>query len=189
MNKIFQLLLITCITFTATISAKETTTEERAPIDIRRTTFIVNDADKSLALYRDALGLKVIYDQVISTPMENGEIKKRRLVFLKANNAFVGVLGLLQYFHPLKPQRQEKFDEPVPGDPITVINVDDLDKVWPAVVASPDVTVIDKPKLVEYPRGNGEKIRVKQTMIQDADGYWLEVNQLFDKPAGGASKK
>ena len=189
MRKLLQVLLVTCVTLTTSLTAKEMPPEERAPIDIRRTTFIVNDAEKSLALYRDALGLRVIYDQMISTPMENGELKKRRLIFLKANNDFVGVLGILQYIHPLKPQRQEKFNEPVPGDPITVINVDNLDAIWPAVVASPGVKVIDKPELVIYPRGNGEKIRVKQTMIQDADGYWLEVNQLFDKPATSKNLK
>ena len=86
--------------------------EARIPVDVRRTTLLVNDTDKSLALYRDALGLTVIYDQLIESPMENGETRSRRLVLLQANDDFIGVLGLLEYIHPKKPQRQDHFDEP-----------------------------------------------------------------------------
>jgi uncharacterized protein YceK len=40
---------------------------ERIPTDIRRLTIIVRDMDKSLALYRDVLGLKVNYDIMTTT--------------------------------------------------------------------------------------------------------------------------
>jgi hypothetical protein len=40
---------------------------ERVPTDIRRTTIIVRDMEKSLALYRDVLGMKVNYDTVVQT--------------------------------------------------------------------------------------------------------------------------
>lgn len=157
--------------------------DQRISVDIRRTTFIVNDIDSSLKLYRDALGLNVIYDQMINSPMENGEIRKRRLVLLQANDTFIGALGLLQYIYPEKPQRQEKFDEPVPGDPIIVMNVSDLDTRWQAVEKSPKVAVIEAPHHVEYPRADGGKIAVMVSMIRDPDGYWLEINQLLDAPA------
>ncbi|MBU3023530.1 VOC family protein [Aestuariibacter sp. A3R04] len=156
---------------------------EQIPVDIRRTTFITNDTEKSLKLYRDALGLKVIYDQMINSPMENGETRQRRLVLMRANDDFIGAVGLLEYIHPKKPQRQEKFDEPVPGDPIVVINAKDLDKRWDKVAASPGVTVIESPEIVHYPRANGGKIAVNVSMIRDPDGYWLEINQILDEPA------
>ena len=38
---------------------------ELIPVDIRRTTFVVRDIDKALALYRDTLGLTLLYDQLI----------------------------------------------------------------------------------------------------------------------------
>ena len=44
---------------------------ERIPVDIRRTTFVVHDIDKSLALYRDALGLTLIYDQLIGGDVDS----------------------------------------------------------------------------------------------------------------------
>jgi len=163
--------------------AEPVSEDQRIAVDIRRTTFIVNDIDTSLKLYRDALGLNVIYDQMINSPMENGETRKRRLVLLQANDTFIGALGLLQYIYPLKPQRQETFDQPVPGDPIMVINASDLDERWPAIEKSPKISVIEAPHRVEYPRADGGKIAVMVSMIRDPDGYWLEVNQLLDAPA------
>ena len=175
--------LISAVLCVHCVAAAPVDTAERIPVDVRRTTLIVNDADQSLALYRDALGLRVIYDQMINSPMDNGEERKRRLVLLQANDDFVGVIGLLQYIHPLKPQRQEHFDEPVPGDPIIVINASDLDERWQKVASSPGVQVVDAPSIVEYPRADGSKIKVNVTMIRDPDGYWLEINQLLDAPA------
>ena len=183
MKKLISLLAFSFLTLSSPIFAKPVPIDQTIPVDVRRTTFIVNDAEKSLALYRDALGLTVMYDQMINSPMDNGETRQRRLVLLRANDDFIGAIGILQYIHPKKPQRQEKFDEPVPGDPIMVINAKDLDTRWAAVASSPGVTVISEPELVVYPRSNGGTISVKQTMIRDPDGYWLEVNQILDKPA------
>lgn len=183
MKKLFTLIVYSFLIFTSSVYAKPVPMDQTIPVDVRRTTFIVNDAEKSLALYRDALGLKVMYDQMINTPMDNGETRQRRLVLLRANDDFIGAIGILQYIHPKKPQRQEKFDEPVPGDPIMVINAKDLDERWSAVASSPGVKVISAPELIVYPRSNGGTISVKQTMIRDPDGYWLEVNQILDAPA------
>ena len=172
-----------CLLLAACSQAAPVADDERIPVDIRRTTLLVNDADRSLALYRDALGLTVVYDQLIVSPMEEGGERKRRLVLLRANDDFIGVLGLLQYIHPEKPKREERFDEPVPGDPILVINAADLDTRWARVAAVPGVEVVDAPALVEYPRAGGGTIRVNVSMIRDPDGYWLEINQLLDAPA------
>ncbi len=68
------------------------------PLILRRTTLVVRDIEKSLALYQDAIGMEVIYDNIIRRPhkTEEGE-EEIRLVFLKANNSYYGVLGLLEY--------------------------------------------------------------------------------------------
>ena len=183
MNKFLLLIVFITVTLSASIAAKTIAKKQQIPVDIRRTTLIVNDAEQSLALYRDALGLKVIYDQILNSPMANGQTRKRRLVLLRANDDFIGAIGILEYIHPKKPQRKEKFNEPVPGDPIIVINAKDLDSRWQKVIAAEGVVIIDEPEKIVYPRANGGTISVKQTMIRDADGYWLEINQLLDKPA------
>jgi catechol 2,3-dioxygenase-like lactoylglutathione lyase family enzyme len=183
MKTIISIFIVLLLSISTQSLAKKVSDDQQIPVDIRRTTLIVNDAEKSLALYRDALGLTVIYDQMINSPMKNGETRKRRLVLMRANDDFIGALGVLEYIHPKKPQRTESFNEPVPGDPIIVINAKDLDKRWSKVAASPGVTVIESPEIVTYPRANGGKISVNQSMIRDPDGYWIEVNQLLDKPA------
>lgn len=91
---------------------------------------------------------------------------------------------------PRKPKRQEHFAEPVVGDPIVVINATDLDSRWQLVSQAPGIQVITAPHRVEYPRAGGGVINVTMSMIRDADGYWLEINQLHDSPAAaGDSKK
>ncbi len=159
---------------------------QRIPVDVRRTTFIVKDADTSLALYRDALGMQVVYDQVLEAgdPAEPAGYKKRRLVLLRANDDFIGVLGLLQYFAPLKPEHKERFDVPVPGDPIVVINAANLEQIWPRVAAVPGLQVIDEPERIEYPRAGGGTIAVIQSMVRDPNGYWIEINKILDAAAG-----
>ena len=62
---------------------------ERIPVDVRRITLLVRDTDKSLPLYRDALGLKVIYDELIGAttdPAGKTTPPTTRLVLLRAND-------------------------------------------------------------------------------------------------------
>ncbi len=57
-----------------------------------RSTLIVRGIEKSLTLYRDSIGMTLIYDQIIQ---RNG--KEIRLIFLKTTEDLVGVLGLVDY--------------------------------------------------------------------------------------------
>jgi catechol 2,3-dioxygenase-like lactoylglutathione lyase family enzyme len=190
MNRpLVTLIALLTLSLTSVHATAEAVPEERRiPVDVRRTTLLVNDAEASLALYRDALGLTVIYDQLLENPLpdEPDRMFSRRLVLLQANDDFIGVLGLLQYIYPPKPQRQERFDTPVPGDPIIVINADNFDEVWPRVAATPGVKVISAPERIDYPRAGGGVIPVIQTMIRDPDDYWIEVNRILSTPAGAA---
>lgn len=157
---------------------------ERTPVDIRRTTLLVRDIDRSLALYRDALGLKVVYDQVIDG--ENGV----RLVLLRANDSFIGALGLMQRLSP--EERTKAASLPVvhekarAGQVILVINAKDLDQRFPNVRKAPGVKVSAEPHRVEYPSPDGGTIPVMVSMLWDADGYFVELNQILGRPAGSS---
>ena len=59
---------------------------------LRRSTLIVRGIEKSLTLYRDSIGMTLIYDQIIQ---RNG--KEIRLIFLKTTEDLVGFLGLVDY--------------------------------------------------------------------------------------------
>ena len=68
------------------------------PLLLRRTTLIVRDIEASLTLYRDALGMEVIYDEEINRPHSSEDREQRlRLIFLKASHDDVGVIGLIDY--------------------------------------------------------------------------------------------
>ena len=157
--------------------------DQRLPLDLRRTTLVVRDLERSLALYRDALGMRVTYDNVIRTPRaadsDAAAERSLRLAFLQANDDFVGVLGLMEYRKPRKsqPVSELAFE---PGTSVLVFNVNDLDQRWDAVLAVPGVEVLDEPTETSYPSYDGSGvIRVMVSVIRDPDGFILELNQLL----------
>lgn len=185
-SRAIRSLLFACILSSTTAGAEPVSRDQRIPVDIRRTTFVVRDIDKSLPLYRDTLGLNLIYDQVILTDSD-GSGKPRsprtRLVLLRANDTYIGVLGLMQRLDeptppPAKPARASA------GDTILVVNVGDLEERWPKVVATPYVTVDSEPKRVEYPAAGGGVIPVLFSAVWDADGNYIELNKILGPPAG-----
>lgn len=162
---------------------------ERGPVDLRRTTLIVRDVDRALAFYRDALGLKVVYDQVITRPPRPGDPqgveRKMRLALLRANDDFVGVIGLLEYTMPRLEDRPNLAERPGIGEVILVINATDLDQRFERVRATPGVRIASEPQLTTYPAPDGAgTIRVRVSAVWDPDGYFVELNQLLDAAAG-----
>ena len=157
-----------------------------APIVLRRQTLIVRDIDKSLALYRDAIGMEVIYDNIIRRPHKTEDREQQiRLVFLKASDDYIGVLGLVDYEHGnpdhpdhRKPVRKEGF---TPGNSVVLFNTTELDERWPAIAGVPGVEVINAPAYTEYPSYDGTGIiRVRVSRFYDPDGFLVEFNQLID---------
>jgi catechol 2,3-dioxygenase-like lactoylglutathione lyase family enzyme len=180
-RNILTSLLLTCLA--ASTLAAPVPEDERIPLDLRRTTLVVRDIDRSLALYRDALGMKVSYDSHIRTPRDaaSDEAAERalRLAFMQANDDFVGVLGLLQYIKPAKeqPVSDLAFE---PGTIVLVFNVKDLDQRWEAVVNTPGVEVLNEPEKTSYPSYDGKgTIPVMVSVIRDPDGFIIELNQLL----------
>lgn len=183
------LLALSVLAPAATYSAPVPETE-RGPVDVRRTTLVVGSVDRALAFYRDALGLKVVYDQEIVRPPRPDDATKSerrmRLALLRANDDFVGVIGLLEYTSPRLP-------DPPPGDPqrpgigdvILVINASDLDQRFDRVRSTPGVRVATEPYLTSYPSPDGKgTIPVRVSAVWDPDGYFIELNQLLGTAAG-----
>jgi catechol 2,3-dioxygenase-like lactoylglutathione lyase family enzyme len=183
-----------CLTPLLGVHAEPVPAAERLPVDIRRTTFVVRDIDKSLPLYRDALGLKLIYD----TPIGGGVDKDGRavapsvrLVLLRANDTFIGALGLMQRLNvpagtAVPPPEYKKAGV---GQMIMVINVADLEERWPKIAATPHIKVETPPTRVEYPNPAGGVIPVLFSAVWDADGNYIELNKLLGAPAGSAAPK
>jgi catechol 2,3-dioxygenase-like lactoylglutathione lyase family enzyme len=165
---------------------------ERIPVDIRRTTFVVRDIDKSLPLYRDALGLKVVYDQLIGGGVDaagKAIAPSVRLVLLRANDTFIGALGLMQRLNtpPGQAVPPPVFAKAGPGQMIMVINVADLDARWPKIEATPHVKVESQPTRIDYPQTGGGVIPVLFSAVWDADGNYIELNKILGAAAGTAT--
>lgn len=160
---------------------------DQNPLDLRRTTLVVRDIEKSLALYRDALGMSVEYDQELTSPglaMRHGADgqNRSRLVLLKANDNFIGMLGLWQFLD----QTEMDTAEPdaadfTPGEIVLLFNSKTIDVTFPAAAAAPGVKIIGAPKERRYPSPAGE-IVVMVSMLTDNDGHTIELNQLVSDP-------
>jgi catechol 2,3-dioxygenase-like lactoylglutathione lyase family enzyme len=172
--------VITCVALAwiglSSASAAPIPESERIPVDLRRTTLVVRDIEKSIPLYRDALGMKVIYDQVIGGTT--------RLVLLRANDDFVGVLGLMQRLNLTEPSPAPTFHKAKPGEHILVFNLKDLDIRFEKIRTTPNVTVSEAPKRIDYPGVNGSVIPVLFSAVWDADGNFIELNRIIGTPAG-----
>ena len=151
-----------------------------AELVLRRSTLIVRNIEKSLALYRDSIGMTLIYDQIIQR-----KGKEIRLIFLKTTEDLVGVLGLVDYEYSnpdaevkKKPVRKEGF---VPQNTVLVFNTSDLETRWDKIVNTPGIEVIQKPKYTEYPSYDGSSvIKVNVSKFYDPDGNLVELNQIIN---------
>jgi len=165
---------------------------ERIAVDVRRTTLVVRDIEKSLPLYRDGLGLKVVYDQLIGGGKDkDGKVTQPtiRLVLLRANDQFIGAIGLMQRLNqPMLPPVTE-FKRPNAGGMIMVINAKDLEERWPKIKALPNIKVDTEPYRIEYPGPNNTVIPVLFSSVFDNDGNFIEINKLLGTAAGTEAAK
>ncbi|MBI1392769.1 MAG: VOC family protein [Alphaproteobacteria bacterium] len=157
------------------------------PLNLRRTTLIVRDIENSLALYRDALGMTVEYDQELTSPglatrAGADGTNRSRLVLLKANNDYIGMLGLWQFLDQTeKDKAGPDAADFTPGEIVLLFNADNLDEAFPAAAAVANVKVIGEPHLRKYPSPAGD-IEVMVSMLVDPDGHTIELNRLVSDP-------
>ena len=189
MKKVLLAALVLLVATTSVGHAQPVPENEKIPVDIRRTTLVVRDIEKSLPLYRDALGLKVVYDQLIGGGKDkDGKVTPPtiRLVLLRANDQFVGAIGLMQRLNqPMLPPLTE-FKRPNAGGMIMVINAKDLDTRWEKIKATPNIKIDTEPYRIEYPGPNNTVIPVLFSSVYDNDGNFIEINKLLGTAAGTA---
>ncbi len=179
-----RITLLLLLAFACPLFAAPVADDQRLPIDLRRTTLVVRNIDASLAFYRDALGMEVIYDNAIRTPRsaqsDEEAVRASRLVFLRANDDYIGIIGLLQYTKPVRPAYSQG-DEPFStGSIIMVFNADDLDTTFDKARRVRGVRVLYEPGRREYPSYDGKGvIPVMVSVLTDPDGFVIELNQLL----------
>jgi catechol 2,3-dioxygenase-like lactoylglutathione lyase family enzyme len=172
--------------FSVCAAAAPVADEDRTPLDLRRTTLVVSDIEASLAFYRDALGMVVTYDNLIFTPRDAGSVeaaeRASRLVFLRANDDYIGVLGLIQYLKPDRGSVDISDKTFHTGTAILVINHEDARAAFERASAVEGANAMWEPTETAYPSYDGKgKIRVLTSGLQDPDGFVIEVNELLDE--------
>ena len=161
---------------------------ERIPLDVRRTTLVVRDMEEALRFYRDALGLRVVYDNRIRTPRSaatDAEAERAlRLVFLQANDDYIGIIGMIEYTKPRKAEPESQVEAFGIGSTIFVVNAENLDETFARASQVPGITVLSEPSETSYPSYDGTgTIPVRVSVLRDMNGYIVELNQLLvDSP-------
>ena len=135
---------------------------------------IVQNLDKSLAFYRDVLGLEVVVNQPFApnpaiAKLGNTMGAQARYVALKVPGSAIGVELIEQKDIERKPQRPHFYD---PGAANMILRVRDLDSLFPKIQNFPGVKVIT---------AAGKPVTINNTthvvFVQDPDGFVVELGQ------------
>ena len=154
---------------------------------LKRTTFIVADAEAAAAFYRSVFGWTVWYDNIVRAdkrfpPSGAPDGAEVRLIILEALDPKVGKLGLLEYLDP-------PFDPGTPartltgrtrvrmGEPILVVETEDIEGIHTRALAA-GATVVTSPVDWEVPASDGESsIKLRTVSLFDPNGIYLEVSE------------
>ena len=156
---------------------------------IRRTTSIVRDMERTIALYRDGLGLTIHQDNEMNLgggmEIPAGEPGARmRLTVFKGNHDYIGMIGALQFLDP--PLEEPDWDTWTMGIG-RVVNVgghDDVKHMFENIETC-GVQITCPPLTRSVPASGGEK-QIPMTTVGffDPDGQLWEVNQRGDGAGG-----
>lgn len=102
-----------------------------------------------------------------------------RLVLLQANDDFIGMIGMIQYFKPSKRVPATPAEPFSIGSMVFVFNVKDAAARFAAAREVPGVRVI-RSAPTTYPGYGGKGvIPVLVSTLSDPDGYAIELNELL----------
>ena len=153
------------------------------PTLCRRTTLLVADVEASLKLYRDALGLEVVFDKCMpigGKGLPTGVFDAQaRLVFLRSHiDHQVGVIGLLQYLDKPIPKPDAARRRLAIGDSVIVLNTRHAAKRMALIKRLPGIHIQSEGTVDKYPTASGSTVTVAGNSFFDPDGHFLELNEV-----------
>ena len=147
---------------------------------LKRTTLIVRDVARSMAFYRDVLGLTVWYDDEIvlgGITLAAGQRGDRtRLVIMKSEDPFIGMIGLLQFTEPPLPAPDAERTRLGIGDVVFVMQTDDVDEVHGRLLTA-GARVHAAPHEFRVRDAGGAEVAMTTLSFWDPDGYFFEINE------------
>jgi catechol 2,3-dioxygenase-like lactoylglutathione lyase family enzyme len=148
---------------------------------LRRTTIVVRDIDKSIAFYRDAVGLRVGWDResVLGDAIPLAPGAKGRFATVMGEDDTIGMIGLLQVVDPpLAAPPVPDTDTLAVAATIFVIGTADCDGVYERLKAL-GARIYKAPYDQELKGRDGTLIKMRSMAAWDPDGHFLEINQRF----------
>ena len=146
---------------------------------VKRTTLIVRDLARSVAFYRDVIGLSVWYDDTIELSGVGLAAGKKgdqtHLVIMKSQDPIVGMIGLLEFTTPRLPEppRRERLGI---GDVVFVMQGDDVASVHQRALEF-GARIHAAPHTFEVRGADGRQISMTSLSLWDPDDYFIEFNQ------------
>jgi catechol 2,3-dioxygenase-like lactoylglutathione lyase family enzyme len=159
---------------------------KKVPTDFRRVTMMVSRMEPALAIYRDILGMEAYYDQQVDVHIPGtppGEAKSpARLVILKCNDPYIGMLGLMQLLDAPGPAPEPRGGDGRlrPGEAVFVMQHDNVEAAYEKLRGVEGVRFVSEPQVSEFQRGDGGVLRVEGLRFFDPNGYLIDLNQVVE---------
>lgn len=144
---------------------------------VKRTTIVVKDLERSLAFYRDLLGLSVFFDGTIPNPgaseVTGIDCRSLRMVVLRAEELDTGMIGLMAIDGANPPlQATTPGADLRTGEAILVIPTTQIKQLY-ARLQEAEVNIVTPPVAVEVPN----RPEIHEMMIRDPDGLVINITQ------------
>ncbi|MBK6598118.1 MAG: VOC family protein [Proteobacteria bacterium] len=144
---------------------------------VKRTTVVVADLTRSLAFYRDLLGMDVFFEGDIGNPGASGvtavDCEDLRMVVLSVAGSELGMVGLMEIHGVKPPLAATQWDKRLKtGEAILVIPTENMQSLHEKMVAA-GVCVVTPPTRIVVP-GRPE---IHEMMVRDPDGMVVNLTQ------------
>jgi catechol 2,3-dioxygenase-like lactoylglutathione lyase family enzyme len=149
-----------------------------------RGTYIVDDIEAAIACYRDALGWRLAYDNVLAVdrrfPPAAPDGAPCRLVVFQCEHEEIGGIGFMKYLrHEIAPGPSKHRGKLAAGEPILVVKSRDPDAVYEKVLQT-DAVIVSPPANWSVPGYEpGTVIRLRSLSLFDPNGLYVEVNLVL----------
>jgi len=149
---------------------------------VKRTTLIVRDVSRSVAFYRDVLGLSVWYDdQIVLSGIglaAGAKGDRTRLVIMKSEDPVIGMIGLLEFVEPRLAEPAARTRLGI-GDIVFVMQGKDVASVHQRAIDF-GARVHAAPHRFEVRGADGRMISMTSLSLWDPDDFFIEYNERHE---------
>lgn len=148
---------------------------------LKRTTFLVPNAEEAAGFYMHVFGMTKWYDSKVAVhwafPPAAPDQAPCHLILLKADDPAIGMLGMMQYLdQPFDSGVKKGRTKVQMGDPLLVFETKDVDGIYQRAKEK-GATIVAPPMNWEVPGFNGgPPIKLRTMSMFDPNGVYMEVN-------------